>query len=176
MLADDGERRRSGVWRTPHPPLWALRRHQSCRQHRNGSRTSRGRSACPQRATAAGCCPGCAAGSALPMSALRRPHDRHRGVRTRLRAQLAPHPRPDRHVMTQTVCGRADNVVLIRGFPRSDLARPNHLHECRVRSSMRSEDASNHPADAPHVPHLETCSSWHAPVTRCHLGADLKSP
>ena len=42
--------------------------------------------------------------AALPMPALRRPHDRDRGVRTRLRAEVATDPEPLRHVMSQIAC------------------------------------------------------------------------
>ena len=66
----------------PHPPLRALRQRQPRREHRDGPRIPRCRPACRRGATAAGCRAGRAARAALPMPALRRPHDRDRGVRT----------------------------------------------------------------------------------------------
>ena len=76
----------------PHPPLRALRQRQPRREHRNGPRAARRRPACRRPATAAGHHTGRAARPALPMPALRRPHDRHRGLRARLRAEVAADP------------------------------------------------------------------------------------
>ena len=86
----------------PHPPLRALRQRQPRRQHRDRPRTARRRPACRRPATAAGCHTGRAACAAQPMPALRRPHDRHRGVRTRLRAEVAADTGQVRYVMSQT--------------------------------------------------------------------------
>ena len=40
--------------------------------------------------------------AALPMPALRRPHDWNRGLRARLRAKVAADHKQDRHIMSQT--------------------------------------------------------------------------
>ena len=86
----------------PHPPLRALRQRQASREHRDRPRAARRRPARRRPATAAGRHAGRAARGALPMPALRRPHDRHRGLRARLRAEVAADARHKRHVMSQT--------------------------------------------------------------------------
>ena len=90
---------------TPRPPLRPVRQRQPRRQHRKSPRAAR-RAACRRPATAAGCHTERAARAALPMPALRRPHDRHRGVRTRLRAEVAADAGQVRHVMSQTSSAR----------------------------------------------------------------------
>ena len=77
----------------PHPPLRALRQRQPRRQHRDGPRIPRCRPACRRTTTAVGYRAGCTTRAALPMPALRRPHDRDRGVRIRLRAKVAADPK-----------------------------------------------------------------------------------
>ena len=52
--------------------------------------------------------------AALPVPTLRRPHDRDRDVRARLRAKLAPDAEHGRHVMTQAYCKRRDFPVPTR--------------------------------------------------------------
>src|SRR5215813_5446640 len=52
--------------------------------------------------------------AALPVPTLRRPHDRDRGVRARLRAKLAPDAEHGRHVMTQAYCEPRDFPVPTR--------------------------------------------------------------
>ena len=44
--------------------------------------------------------------AALPLPALRRPHDRDRDLRARLRTEVAPDAEQDRHIMSQTSCKR----------------------------------------------------------------------
>ena len=65
-----------------------------------------GATACRRPATAAGDHSGRAACGALPMPALRRPHDRHRGLRARLRAEVAADAKRVRHVMSRTSSAR----------------------------------------------------------------------
>jgi hypothetical protein len=48
------------------------------------------------------------------MPALRRPHDRDRGVRVRLRADVAADTKQDRHVMSQTSSERRRFPVPLR--------------------------------------------------------------
>ena len=91
---------------TPRPPLRPVRQRQPRRQHRKSPRAARRRAACRRPATAAGCHTERAARAALPMPTLRRPHDRHRGVRTRLRAEVAADAGQVRHVMSQTSSAR----------------------------------------------------------------------
>src|SRR5450755_1860136 len=57
------------------------------REHRDSPRTPQHRSACRRPARAAGYCHGHATCAALPMPTLRRPHDRDRDLRARLRAE-----------------------------------------------------------------------------------------
>ena len=85
----------------PHPPLRALRQRQPRREYRDGPRTARCRPACRRPGKAARCRAGRPTCIALPMPALRRPHDRDRGVRVRLRAEVAADAKQDRHVMSQ---------------------------------------------------------------------------
>ncbi len=60
------------------------------------------------------------------MPALRRPHDRHRGLRARLPAKVAADPKHDRHIMSQTACERRRLPVPLR-WPHAggDLSRRN---------------------------------------------------
>ena len=48
------------------------------------------------------------------MPTLRRPHDRHRGLRPRLRAEVAANPKHDRHIMSQTACDHRRIPVPLR--------------------------------------------------------------
>ena len=82
--------------------LRVLCQRQASREDRDRPRAARRPAACRRPATAAGCHTGSAAGAALPMPTLRRPHDRHRGLRSRLRAEVAANPERVRHVMSQT--------------------------------------------------------------------------
>ena len=91
----------------PHPPLRALRQRQARREHRKSPRAARRRPARRRPATAAGDHSGRAACGALPMPALRRPHDRHRGLRPRLPAEMAADAGQVRHLMSQTPPRRA---------------------------------------------------------------------
>jgi hypothetical protein len=62
---------------------------------------------------------------ALP--ALRRPHDRGRGLRARLRAETAAATRQDRYVMSQISCERRGFAVPMRWrHAGGALSRPNH--------------------------------------------------
>jgi hypothetical protein len=93
---------------------------------------------------------------------LRRPHDRDRGVRARLRAKLAPDVEHGRHVMTQAYCERRDFPVPTRWLDAgSDLSRPDHGDQCAARPLMRSERLPKCPLQAPHFacPHIPI-ASW----------------
>ena len=66
---------------------------------------------------------------------LRRPHDRDRGVRARLRAKLAPDAEHGRHVMTEAYCERRDfPVPTCWLYAGSDLSRPDHGDQCAARA------------------------------------------
>ena len=91
---------------TPHSPLWALRQRQPRRDHRHRPRMPRCRPASRRSTAAVGYRAGSATPAALPMPPLRRPHDRDRGVRTRLPAEVAAGPKRVRHLMSQTACQR----------------------------------------------------------------------
>ena len=68
---------------------------------------------------------GCATCAALLVPALWRSHDRHRGVRARLRAEVAPDAEHDRHVMSQTFPVRCGLPVPMRWFHAGgDPSRP----------------------------------------------------
>jgi hypothetical protein len=162
--------------RSPHPPLRALRLRQPCREHREGPRTPRCRRACRQKA------PRCRAGRAtcagLPMPALWRLHDRHRGVRPRLRAKVAANAEQGRHVMSQTPCDRSHFLVPMR-WPNTggDLSRPNHSNHRAVRPLIPSEPLSKCPRHSPDLPCALTCRGRHAHVPpTIDLGAHIKSP
>src|SRR6266702_1980489 len=72
------------------------------REHRDSPHTPQCRTGCRRPARAAGYRHRHATYDVLPMPALRRPNDRDRGVRARLRAEVAPDAEQDRHVMSQT--------------------------------------------------------------------------
>ena len=64
--------------------------------------------------------------AAMPMPPLRRPHDRHRGLRARLRATVATDPNRERYIMNQTACQRRRlSVPLRRLHAGDDLAQPD---------------------------------------------------
>src|SRR3977135_3008274 len=96
--------------------------------------------ACRGPARAAGYRRGHATFTALPLSALWRPHDRDRGVRTRLRAEVASDAQQGRHIMSQTALERRDFPVPMR-WPDagSDLSRPGQRGRRTVRPLIRSE-------------------------------------
>jgi hypothetical protein len=67
----------------------------------------------------------------LPMPALWRAHDRYRGVRARLPAELPADTKQDRHLMSQTSCERCSLPVPMRWLHAgSHLSRPNSIHQC----------------------------------------------
>jgi len=99
--------------------------------------------------------------AALPVPTLRRPHDRDRGVRARLRAKLAPDAEQGRHVMTQAYCESRDFPVPMRWlYAGSDLSRPENGDQCAERPLMRSERLPRCPLQAPHLacPHIPVAS------------------
>jgi len=112
------------------------------------------------------------------MSPLWRAHDRHRDLRTRLRAELAANTEQDRHLMSQTYCERC-------GFPGpmrwlhagGDLSRPNSIHQCADRALMRSDQPPKcllHSADLLSV---QKRRSNPAGITSIiEIGASIKSP
>ena len=133
--------------------------------------------ACRRPSQAGGSRAGYPTDAALPMSALWRSHDRHRGVRTRLRAQVAANASHDRHVITQASCQRST-------FPRSDawlyaggdLSRLNHIDQCSHRPLTRSERPKCL-LDSADLPCVQTrrCRRASVPPT-IELRADIKSP
>jgi hypothetical protein len=130
----------------PHPPLRALCQRQPCREHRDSPRTPQCRPACHRPARAAGYCAGCAPRAAVSMPALRRPHDRDRGVRARLPAEVAPDAEQDRHIMSQTSRRPRSFPVPTRWLHAgSDTSRSDHGHQCAERPRMRSDHASRCP-------------------------------
>ena len=162
----------------PHPPLRALCQRQPRQQHRDSPRSSQRRPACRRPASAARHRSGRDPCAALPMPALWRAHDRDRGVRTRLRAEVASHVGQDRHVMTQT-SRRPRNFQfrsrwLHAGSARS---RSDHNHQHGESLLMRSEHAPRCPLHAPNL----ACD----PIRRSHpvcvpstvqFGAGINSP
>jgi hypothetical protein len=107
---------------------------------RHGPRITRCRPTCRRPATEAGCHAGRARCAALLVPALWRSHDRHRGVRARLRAAVAANASCDRHVMSET-------PVSIAAFPfrypgshaGGDLSRPNRIHQGTNRALIPTE-------------------------------------
>jgi hypothetical protein len=148
------------------------------REHRDGPRTARCRPACRRPAKAAGCGAGRPTCTALPMPALWRPHDCDRGVRVRLRAEVAADAEQDRHVMSQTSCERCGFPVPMRWrHAGGDLARLNHIHQCSDRPSMRSERPPKCLLHSPDLRHVHTRRWRRARVPpTIELGADVKSP
>ena len=121
----------------PYPPLRALCQWQPRREHRDGPCTPQCRLAC--RRPAAGCRAGCATGAALLVPALWRSHDRHRGLRTRLRAKVATGAQQDRHVMSQTRERCAFQVPMRWPNASDNLSRPHHIDQCSDWPLMRSK-------------------------------------
>src|ERR1700756_3709446 len=108
---------------------------------------------------------------------LRRPHDRDRGVRARLRAKLAPDVEQGRHVMTQAYCERRDFPVPTRWlYTGADLSRPDHGDQCAERPLMRSDACRDAHCRLPTSP-LHTSRSLPGSVAPAiKVGADIKSP
>jgi hypothetical protein len=132
--------------------------------------------AAPQKAT--GCCGGHPACAALPMPPLWRSHDRYRGVRARLRAEVAADTEQDRHLMSQTPGNRCGFPVPMRWLHAGgDLFRPTSIHRGADRALMRFEHTPKcllHSAD---LPYLQTRRSNPVSVTSIiELGAGIKSP
>jgi len=74
------------------------------------------------------------------MPVLGRAHDRHRGVRARLPADLAADTEQDRHVMTKSSCERFCLPGPMRWLHAGgDFAQPSAIHQCAHRESLRSE-------------------------------------
>jgi hypothetical protein len=112
------------------------------------------------------------------MPALWRPHDCHRGVRVRLRAEVAADGEQDRHVMSQTSCDRCGFPVPMRWRRAGrDLARPNHVDQCAERPLMRSEPSPRCLSHAFDLACVQTCSSHPVRVaSTVEVSAGIKSP
>jgi hypothetical protein len=65
------------------------------------------------------------------MPALRRPHDRDRGVRTQLRAEVAADPERVRHVMSHTSARRRFPAPLRWLHAGGDLSQPDFMQSMR---------------------------------------------
>src|SRR6516164_5283984 len=86
----------------------------------------------------------------LARATLRRPHDRDRGLRARLRAKVAPNAEHGRHVMTQAYCEHRDFPVPMRWlYAGTDLSRPDHGDQCAERPLMPSERLPRWPLQPP---------------------------
>ena len=71
--------------------------------------------------------------------ALRCPHDCDRGLRARLRANVAADPKQDRHIMSQTACERRHVLAPMRWLHAGgDLSRHNHANQRADRPLIRS--------------------------------------
>ena len=104
----------------------------------------------------------------LPMFALRRPHDRHRGLRPRLRAKAAlADPEHERHIMTrQTACQRRRLPVPLRWLHAGgDLSRHNHPNQRADRPLIRSTPPPRSLLRAPQ-PRLHAYRGRSAPASR----------
>ena len=161
-----------------HPPLRAPGQRQPRREHRNGPRTARRRPACCRGAKAAGYPTGRAACAALPMPALRRPHDCDRGLRARLRANVAADPKQDRHIMSQTACERRHVLAPMRWLHAGgDLSRHNHANQPADRPLIRSTRPPRLPIARFQVPPPHPSRSPGASFAPTIMaGAKIKSP
>jgi hypothetical protein len=141
-------------------------------------RTARRRPACCRGAKAAGYHTGRAACAALPMPALRRPHDCDRGLRARLRAKVAADPKPDRHIMSQTACERRHVLAPMRWLHAGgDLSRHNHANQRADRPLIRSKRPPRRPSHSLARRCVQASRSRRpsvAPTTE--LGPNIKSP
>ena len=129
----------------PHPTLWAARQRQPRRKHCPRSRAAR-RAGAPKRTRDAQSSDRRTAGADAAMPMLRRPHDRHRDLRARLRAETAAHTAPggnqDRHLMMLSPsiqqCSNARHSWLSAG---TDQARIGALHSTAVAPPILSRPA-----------------------------------
>jgi hypothetical protein len=104
-------------------------------------------------------------------------YDRDRGLRARLRAEMATAPRQDRYVMSQISCEHRGFIVPMRWRPAGgDLSRPNHADRRVDRPSIRS---TQRPRYLLHPSRLcaHSCRSPRAGVApTITAGAKIKSP
>ena len=161
-----------------HPPLRAPGRRQPRREHHNGPCIARRRPACCRGAKAAGCHTGRAACAALPVPALRRPHDCDRGLRARLRAEVAVDPKQDRHIMSQTACERRNVLATMRWLRAGGgLSRHNHANQRADRPLIRSSRPPRCPLHASKPPfHTPSRSPGASFAPTIIPAAKIKSP
>jgi hypothetical protein len=148
------------------------------REHRESPRTPQRRAACRRPAGAARHRSGHATHAALPMPALRRPHDRDRDLRARLRAEMAPDAEQDRHVMSQIAREPRTFLVPMRWpYAGSDPSRPCRCGRCAVRSLIRSARLPRCPLRASNLASERIRRPHPAGVTSTlKVSAGIKSP
>jgi hypothetical protein len=114
----------------------------------------------------------------IAMPALRRPHYRDRGLRARLRAEMAAAPGQDRYVMSQISCERRGFAVPMRWRPAGgDLSRPNHANQRADRPLIRSTRRPRCPLHPSRLPCAHPCWSPGAGIApTITAGAKIKSP
>ena len=130
-----------------------LRQRQPRRDHRDRPRAARRRPACRRSATAVGYPAHCATRAPLPMPPLRRPHDRHRGLRAGLQAKVAADPDHERHIMSQTACEHRRFPVPLHWLDAGgDPSRQNHANQRSARRSIRPTPPPRSPMRASRTP------------------------
>ncbi len=121
-------------------------------------RIPRCRPARRRSAPAAGYRAGGATRAALPMPALRRTHDRDRGVRSRLRAEVAADTGQVRHVMSQTSSERRRLSVPLRWLhPGGNLSRPDSRRSTRPAPVDTLKRPPRRPAHSLARPCVQAC-------------------
>ena len=108
------------------------------------------------------------------MSALWRPHDRDRDLRTRLRAEVAPDADQDRHIMSQNAHEPRTFLIPMR-WPHagSDPSRPDHCGRRTVRSLIRSKRL---PICLLHASNLAMCRSAGRILSASHPPSSSAQP
>ena len=126
-------------------------------------------------ARAAGYRHGHATCAALPLPALWRPHDRDRGVRTRLRAEVASDAQQDRHIMSRTALERRDFPVPMR-WPCKLAAIPLDPSLHALDAAVRSLISFQALAEMPTI-RFNLRSQWaDPPVASCRCYIHPSSP
>jgi hypothetical protein len=116
--------------------------------------------------------------AALPVPALRRPHDCDRGLRARLRAKVVARAKQDRYVMSRTTRERHHLLVPMRWLHAGgDLSRPNHANQRADRRSIRSTRRPRFPLHPSRLPCAHPCRSPGAGIAPTFTAdAKIKSP
>jgi hypothetical protein len=105
------------------------------------------------------------------------PYDRHRGLRSRLRAEVATDAEQDRLVMRPTSSKRCGFPIPMHWLHAGgDLGRPSHVDQCADCLLTRPKRPANCPLHWVTIPCVQACS-WRRPSIApvIEIGTDVKS-